>query len=78
MHWIIIIALIIAIIYGIYKLKEEASDLTKAIIFLLISAVVFAIIGTFAFETICAFLWKTSLVIAGLLFLYNVYKKFFK
>ena len=77
MHWFIIIAVIFAIIYGIYLLKEEASDITKAIIFLLVSAIVFAIIGTFAFETICAFLWKASLIIAGILFLYGIYKSLF-
>ncbi|MCH5189937.1 MAG: hypothetical protein J1F37_05175 [Oscillospiraceae bacterium] len=78
MHWVIIIGIIIAIIYGIYSFKNNASDSTKAIIFLLIAAAVFAIIATFAFKTVFGFLWKASLIIAGLLFLYNIFTKFFE
>lgn len=77
MHWVIIIGIIIAIIYGVYSFKTNASDLTKAIIFLLIAAVIFAIIATFAFKAVFGFLWKSSLIIAGLLFLYSIFKKLF-
>lgn len=78
MKWVIIIGIIAAIIYGIYRFKTNASDLTKAIIFLLVAAVIFAVIATFAFKAVFGFLWKASLLIAGLLFLYNIFKKLFE
>ena len=78
MKWVIIIGIIIAIIYGIDCFKTNASDSTKAIIFLLIAAAIFAVIATFAFKTVFGFLWKASILIAGLLFLYNIFTKLFE